>query len=253
MVFFDVLPYIFFITGIVVGSFLHVCAYRIPRGESILFPPSRCTCCGRRIKAVDLAPLLNYLWLKSRRRFCGGKISISHPLVELLTGLLFMTACLRFGLSIELIKALLLTSILVVISIIDMEYLIIPNKLIVIVLFLGAIFVIFTGEPAVLSALMGFGAAFLFLLALALASRGGIGGGDIKLAAVIGLCLGWPNGITAVLLACLLAGLAGLILILLRIKNRKDLIPFGPFLAAGALIMFHSGYEIISWYLKHLL
>ena len=241
MVFFDVLPYIFFITGIVVGSFLHVCAYRIPRGESILFPPSRCTCCGRRIKAVDLAPLLNYLWLKSRRRFCGGKISISHPLVELLTGLLFMTACLRFGLSIELIKALLLTSILVVISIIDMEYLIIPNKLIVIVLFLGAIFVIFTGEPAVLSALMGFGAAFLFLLALALASRGGIGGGDIKLMAAAGFVLGLRPSMTAMVVGFLVLSLFyGVYAIIQKLRGRDmpRAYPLAPFLSLGCLMVY---------------
>lgn len=248
----DVLPYVFFAVGIVIGSFLHVCAYRIPRGESLLFPPSHCAHCGRRIKAIDLVPLLNYVWLKGRCRFCGGGINVSHPLVELLTGLLFMTACLRFGLSIQLIKALLLISVLMVISIIDMEYYIIPNKLIVFVLFLGMIFVIFTGEPTILSALIGFAATFSFLLVLALASRGGMGGGDIKLAAVIGVCLGWPNGITAVLLGCLLAGLTGLLLILLQVKSRKDLIPFGPFLATGTLIMFYSGYEIISWYLNNI-
>ncbi|MDD2554420.1 MAG: A24 family peptidase, partial [Desulfotomaculaceae bacterium] len=105
----------------------------------------------------------------------------------------------------------------------------------------------------IFSALIGFGSAFLFLLILALASRGGMGGGDIKLAAVIGVCLGWPNGPTAVLLGCLLAGLAGLLLILLRVKNKKDLIPFGPFLAAGTLIMFYSGSQINSWYIKNVL
>lgn len=252
MVSFSVLPYIFFVIGISVGSFLHVCAYRIPRGESLLFPPSHCAHCGRRIKAIYLTPLLNYVWLKGRCRFCSGKIGISHPLVELLTGVLFMTACLRFGLSIELIKALLLISILVVISIIDMEFFIIPNKLVVFVLFLGIIFVI-TDGPGILSALIGFAAGFLFLLALALVSRGGMGGGDIKLAAVIGVCLGWPNGITAVLLGCLLAGLAGLLLIVLRVKSRKDLIPFGPFLATGTLIMFYSGSQINSWYINNVL
>ncbi|MDD4335045.1 MAG: prepilin peptidase, partial [Desulfotomaculaceae bacterium] len=84
-------------------------------------------------------------------------------------------------------------------------------------------------------------------------SRGGMGGGDIKLAAVIGVCLGWPNGIIAVLLGCLLAGLAGLLLIVLRVKSRKDLIPFGPFLATGTLIMFYSGSQINSWYINNVL
>ncbi len=249
----DIRPYIFLVMGTIAGSFLHVCAYRLPRGKSLLFPPSHCVRCGRRIKAIDLTPLFNFIWLRGKCRFCGGRIGISHPLVELLTGLLFMAAYLRFGLSIELIKALLLISILLVISIIDTEHYIIPDKLIIFFFFLGIVSIIFMGEPTVLSALLGFSAAFISLLALALVSRGGMGGGDIKLAAVIGVYLGWPNGITAVLLGCLLAGLAGLILILLRLKSRKDLIPFGPFLAVGALITSSYGYEIISWYLRLLL
>ncbi|MFX4261637.1 prepilin peptidase [Pelotomaculum propionicicum] len=248
-----VLPYIFFAIGIVIGSFLCLCAYRIPRGESILYPPSRCSHCGRRIKAIDLVPLLNYVWLRGRCRFCGCGISVFHPLSELSTGLLFMAACLCYGLSVPLIKALFFISLFILISVIDMEHYIIPDKVIVFALCVGIIFMIFTGDPAFTSALAGFGAALLFLLVLAVASRGGMGGGDIKLAAVMGLCLGWPNGAVAVLLGCLLAGLAGLTLILLKVKCRKDVIPFGPFLSAGTLIALHSGSEIISWYFNSVL
>ena len=97
MNYFYVQPVVFFVIGIIVGSFLHLCAYRVPRGESILFPPSHCPHCTRRVKAVDLVPLLNYIWLKGRCRFCNGRISISHPLIELLTGLLFSIAYLRFA------------------------------------------------------------------------------------------------------------------------------------------------------------
>ncbi|MEG3070042.1 MAG: prepilin peptidase [Candidatus Syntrophopropionicum ammoniitolerans] len=194
---------VFFVIGIITGSFLHLCAYRLPRRKSILFPSSHCPHCTTRIKAVDLVPLLSYIWLQGKCRFCGARISISHPLIELLTGLLFMIAYLRFGLSTMLIKALLLISLLMIIAMIDLKHYVIPNKLTALVLLLGLAFVLFTGEPTILSALTGFGAAFLFLLFLALVSRGGMGGGDIKLAAVIGLCLGWPDGITAVLLGCL--------------------------------------------------
>ena len=246
-------PVVFFVIGIITGSFLHLCAYRLPRRKSILFPSSHCPHCTTRIKAVDLVPLLSYIWLQGKCRFCGARISISHPLIELLTGLLFMIAYLRFGLSTMLIKALLLISLLMIIAMIDLKHYVIPNKLTALVLLLGLAFVLCTGEPTILSALTGFGAAFLFLLFLALVSRGGMGGGDIKLAAVIGLCLGWPDGITAVLLGCLLAGLVGLLLLLLRVKNRKDAIPLGPFLAAGALIMFYGGAGISSWYLENIL
>lgn len=244
--------FIFFSAGLVFGSFLNVCAYRIPRGGSVLFPPSHCTVCGSRIKALDLIPLFNYVWLRGRCRFCGARISPSQPLVELFTALLFMAAFLSFGISPLLIKALFLISLFIVISVIDIEHYIIPDKIIVFALSAGIIFVIFTREPAVISALEGFGASSLFLLLLAFISRGGIGGGDIKLAAVIGICLGWPDGTVAVILGCLLAGLAGLTLILLKVKSRKDVIPLGPFLGAGTLIAFHSGSEIISWYLKNI-
>lgn len=248
-----VLPYVFFTIGIIFGSFFNVCIYRIPRGESILFPPSHCDVCGRRIKAIDLVPLFNYIWLRGRCRFCGSGISPAQPLAELFTGVLFMAACLCFGLSVPLIKALFLISIFVVISFIDIQHYIIPDKVIFFSLSVGLIFVFTIGNPGIVNALAGCGAALLFLLALALASRGGMGGGDIKLAAVIGLYLGWPDGAVAVLLGCLLAGLAGLTLILIKTKSRKDVIPFGPFLAAGTLITFHSGREIISWYLNHVL
>jgi leader peptidase (prepilin peptidase)/N-methyltransferase len=173
---------------------------------------------------------------------------MSHPLAELLTGVLFAAAYLRFGLSASLIKALFLISVLIVISLIDMEHYIIPDKIIVFAMSAGIVFIIFTHEPPIVSALMGLGSALFFLLALAFASRGGVGGGDIKLAAVIGMCLGWPAGLFAVLLGCLLAGVVGLILVLTKVKSMKDVIPFGPYLAAATLIAFHSGNQIISWY-----
>lgn len=249
----SILPYIFFGVGLIIGSFLNVCIYRIPRGESILFPHSYCSCCGRRIKARDLIPLLSYIRLKARCSFCGCSISPSHPIVELFTGLLFTAAYLRFGTSTLLIKALFLISVFIVISFIDLEHFIIPDKIIIFALSAGMVFVIFTREPAIASALAGSVSAVLFLLVLAFCSRGGMGGGDIKLAAVIGLCLGWPVGVIAVLLGCLLAGLVGLALVLTKLKSRKDLLPFAPFLAAGTLIMFHSGSEILSWYFKNVL
>ena len=249
----SLMPYIFFGVGLIVGSFLNVCIYRIPRGASIVFPSSYCSCCGCRIKAWDLIPLLSYIRLKARCCFCGGRISPAHPIVELFTALLFTAAYLRFGISTLLIKALFLISVFIVISFIDLEHYIIPDKIIIFALFAGMSLVIFTREPAIISALAGAISAALFLLVLALGSRGGMGGGDIKLAAVIGLCLGWPVGVIAVLLGCLLAGLVGLVLILTKVKSRKDILPFAPFLAAGALIMFCSGSKILYWYYKNVL
>jgi leader peptidase (prepilin peptidase)/N-methyltransferase len=243
-----VFPLIIFGFGLIWGSFLNVCIYRVPRGESILFPHSYCPCCRKRLKILDLIPLLNYLWLRARCRYCGCSISPLQPIVELITGLLFAAAYLRFGISILLIKALFLISVSLVVSFIDLEHYIIPDKIIIFALSGGTAFVMFSYDPFPVSALVGFISGALFLLVLALISRGGMGGGDIKLAAVIGLCLGWPGGLFAVILGCLLAGLAGLALVLTKVKSRKDAIPFAPFLAAGTLLMVYSGSDILYWY-----
>jgi leader peptidase (prepilin peptidase)/N-methyltransferase len=244
----SMLPYFIFFIGLVWGSFFNVCIHRIPRGESVLFPSSHCPHCGNRIKARDLVPLLNYLWLKARCRYCGSSISPLQPFIELLTGLIFTAAYLHFGISTMLIKALFLVSVLLVISCIDLKHYVIPDKIIIFALSGGAVLVILFHDPAIESALAGSASSALFLLALALISRGGMGGGDIKLAAVIGLFLGWPSGLFAVILGCLLAGLSGLALVLTRIKSGKDAIPFAPFLSAGTLLMLHSGTDIMYWY-----
>lgn len=244
------MPFIFFVFGLIIGSFLNVCIYRIPRSESIIFPPSRCPGCNRRIAARDLIPLLSYLQLKGRCRFCGQNISPLYPSIEMLTGLLFAASYLRFGQSVLLVKVFFLVSIFIVISFIDLKYYIIPDKLIVFSLFGGAITNIVARDLTLVSSLLGLISAAAPLLALAVISRGGMGGGDIKLAAVIGLCLGWPNGLFAVILGCLIAGLLGIALVLTRVKGRKDVIPFGPFLSAGALITIFHGNEIMNWYLE---
>lgn len=242
----------FFIIGLVIGSFLNVCIYRIPRDESIVFPPSHCAKCDRRIGSRDLFPLFSYLWLKGRCRHCGQRISPVYPLVESLTGLLFVSIYLHFGFSLLTAKFLVLGAVLLVVSLIDLEHYIIPNRVLLFALVAGVFLNLLARDLTVVSILSGFLAASGLLLLPAIISRGGMGGGDIKLAAVIGFYLGWPQGLLAVFLGCLLAGLTGLLLVLVRIKGRKDAIPFGPFLAAGALLALFRGKEILSWYLATL-
>ena len=226
---------LFFSLGLIIGSFLNVCIYRLPRGESVVFTPSHCTNCGCRIGARDLVPLLSYLWLKGRCRSCGMLISPLYPFIELLTGLLFAAAYLHSGLTTLLLKQLFLIAILVVVSLIDLKYYIIPDRMI-----------IFSLACGILLNLLA------FLLAPALIYRGGMGGGDIKLAAVIGFFLGWPNGLLAVFLGCLLAALIGIVLVLTRLKGRKDAIPFGPYLAVGTMLAMFFGNKWLSWYLGFL-
>ncbi|OPZ74856.1 MAG: Type 4 prepilin-like proteins leader peptide-processing enzyme [Firmicutes bacterium ADurb.Bin456] len=243
---------LFLILGLVIGSFLNVCVYRLPRGESVVFTPSHCPACGLRLGAGDLVPLLSYLVLKGRCRSCGARISSRYPLVELTTGLLFAAVFMRTGLTVLLLKQLFLVAVLIAVTFIDLEHMIIPDRIIVFSLAGGIFLNILAGDLSLLSAGLGLIAAAALLLAPALIYRGGMGGGDIKLAAVIGFFLGWPNGLLAVLLGCLLGALAGITLVLTGRRGRKDAIPFGPFLAGGALLAMFYGNQCLSWYLGFL-
>jgi leader peptidase (prepilin peptidase)/N-methyltransferase len=243
---------LFFILGLVIGSFLNVCVYRLPRGESIVFTPSHCPTCGSRLGARDLVPLLSYLGLKGRCRFCGAPISARYPLIELATGLLFAAVYAHTGLTALLPKQLFLVAVLIMVTFIDLKYMIIPDRIIVFSLAGGIFLNLLARDLSLLSAGLGLLAAAALLLAPALIYRGGMGGGDIKLAAVIGLFLGWPNGLLAVLLGCLLGALVGITLLLTGRKGRKDAIPFGPYLAAGTLLAMLYGDYWLAWYLGFL-
>lgn len=247
-----VLTSIFFLLGLVIGSFLNVCIYRVPRGESFVLPPSHCPGCGSRIAPADLVPLFSYCWLKGRCRHCGMRISAVYPLVELLTGLIFAAIYLQFGLNAALVKFLFLGAMLLVVAFIDLEHYLIPDRVVLFTLIVGLPLNILAGDLNAISITAGLLLAGASLLAVAVVSRGGVGGGDIKLAALIGFYLGWPGGLLAVFLACMLAGLVGLALLLTRIKGRKDAIPFGPFLASGTLITIFFGNKILSLYFSYL-
>ncbi len=245
----DFILFYIFIFGLIIGSFLNVCIYRLPRGESITFPPSQCIKCGHRIAVRDLIPLFSYFRLKGKCRHCGQGISPLYPLVEVLTGLLFAAMYLHYGLNLLFVKYLFLSAVLIVLFFIDLKHYLIPNKIIIFALIGGALLNILTRNPTMVSALSGLFLGAAFLLLPAVVSRGGMGGGDIKLAAVVGFYLGWPYGLLAVFLGCLVAGLAGLVLILARIKSRKDAIPLGPFIAIGVFITIFRGNELLSCYI----
>ncbi len=246
-----IIPVLLFVTGLVIGSFLNVCIYRIPRNESIVFPASHCPCCGNNLAPRDLMPLFSYLALKGRCRHCGVPIHWRYPLVELITGLLFIALYCLLGLKLLLLKYLLLACFLVAISFIDLEHYIIPNKLVIALLGSGIIMDLLTREHNLVSVLLGMFVPFAALTALALISNGGMGGGDIKLAGATGLFLGWPQSIVALILSCLIAGIAGLILLALKVKKRKDPIPFGPYYAAGILISVFWGKTLLELYLAY--
>ncbi len=234
--------------GLIIGSFLHVCVVRIPKGKSVVYPPSACPHCRITLRPLDLMPLLSFLLLKGKCRYCSSPINLRYPSLELLTGLLFATTAYKLDYSIvTTIQAVLLISALIVISFIDLDHYIIPDKMLIFLLLTWIAFLPFTTVDY-LNSFAGLAAAGGFFLMITLISKGGLGMGDSKLAAVLGLYLGWPNALLAMFLACFLAGFVGIFLILLKIKSPKDIIPFGPFMAWAAFITLLWGDQILHWY-----
>lgn len=216
----------FFIFGLVFGSFFNVVGLRVPKGESIVSPPSHCTNCQRRLTTRDLVPVLSFLFLKGKCRKCETKIHWVYPLTEFVTAFLFTLAYLELGLNPELIIALLFISLLIIITVSDIAYMLIPNKILLVfgvLLVVGRFFI--QSNPWWDSIVGAFG-GFLILLLVAILSKGGIGGGDIKLFFIIGLVLGIYSTLLALFLASVIGLIVGVVLLNYRKQGRKTPIPF---------------------------
>jgi leader peptidase (prepilin peptidase)/N-methyltransferase len=280
---------VFAVFGAAFGSFLNVCIDRLPVGKSILTPPSHCDSCQHRLSPADLVPLLSYLWLRRRCRYCGASIPQRPFWVELGTGLLFALSCWYTGLfsalsseHMELLRALLFWlseggvqfaiiifygSLFLVIGIIDLEHQLVLNKISYPAMALALVIAIFQPPPelitlhlawpwpGIVSALMGGAMGFLFLLlayviTLAIYRTEAMGFGDVKLAGLIGLAIGPRLVLLALTLGAILGGLVGIILLLLKLKKRKEPLPFGSFLAISAMLTLIWGSDILNWYLE---
>lgn len=244
------LTYLFiFILGAVIGSFLNVCIYRIPKQESIAAPASHCPQCSTQIKFYDNIPILSFLILRGRCRTCGTPISVQYVIVEILNGAGYMLLIGRFGLSTESILYAILFSALLVASVIDLHHRIIPDVITIpgtIAGLLASAFILPGGiKGSVIGTLLGSGIFFI----AAVASRGGMGGGDIKLIAMLGSFLGWINVIITIILSSFIGSLVGILMMIFLGKGRKYPIPFGPFLAIGGIISLFFHDEIVAWYL----
>lgn len=246
--------------GLLLGSFANVAIARVPAGGSVVRPPSACPACAAPIRPRDNVPLLSWLLLRGRCRDCGTAISVRYPLVELSCALLFAAVGARVGASWALPGLLLFTWTLLVVAVIDADTRRIPNRLTYpltpVLLGLLTLAAVLDGEPAAaLRALAGGAAVFAVLLLLALASRGGLGMGDVKLGGFIGVglgYLGWSSVVVGVFAAFLLGGLVALALVGLRLRGRRDLLPFGPYLAAGAVVGLLAGAPLARAYLTSL-
>lgn len=238
-----------FVVGLCVGSFLNVVIARLPLGRSIVRPGSACPRCGRPICWYDNVPVLSFLLLRGRCRQCGTAISWRYPAVELGTACLFVLAFLSRGPSLELPIALILASALVVVTGIDLDHEIIPDVVTLPGMAVGLLASLATGRPVWTDALIGLLAGGGVFFVIIVASGGGMGGGDMKLGAMLGAFLGWKPMLVAVLAAVLAGGAVAICLLALGRRGRKDAVPFGPFLALGGLIALLWGERLIEWYL----
>lgn len=253
MVFFAIL------FGLIVGSFLNVVIHRLPRGESIVKPRSHCSNCNRLIAWYDNIPLLSYLLLRGRCRHCREKISFRYFFVELLTGLVSVQAWFHFQEPIlYLAYFCFFLSPLIAVIFIDLQHRIIPDSISLSGIPIGVLVHYLTAPPlwetkALIESLIGIfaGGGFLFLVAFAyekIKKREGLGGGDVKLAAMFGAFFGWQEVLMILLVASVLGSVIGLVVVLLK-KNWEYALPFGPFLAVAGYFQLYWGENILSWYL----
>lgn len=236
-----------FILGLVIGSFLNVCIYRIPKGESVSYPPSHCTACGTRIKWYDLIPVISYILLKGKCRSCNERISVRYPFIELVTGIIFVLLYMKHGLSLFLLKYIILSSILIVVGVIDLDTQDIYFKTTLTGIISGVIFMLVLKNPvdSLIGAALGGGVISAIILL-----THGMGWGDAEVCMMCGLFIGSKLTVLMLFISFLTGGIIGILLILMKKKGRKDMIPFGPFISIAAIATMIFGNGIISWYLS---
>lgn len=247
-----------FIIGIIFGSFFNVCIYRIPEKQSISNPPSHCPNCNTRLKPRDLIPIFSYLLSGRKCRYCKEKISSRYAIVELLTGILFLIVFNKFYLDISTVYYLVLTSILIIITFIDIDHYIIPDGLLIIgsifAIVFNIIFKTITIKESLLGAIIcGGGVLAIVYLIEFIVKKEVMGGGDIKLFAMIGLFLGIKNSLLSALISVYVGAIFGVIMIICsKIKKSEfnSMIPYGPFISIATLIVMLYGDNIINWYMK---
>jgi len=259
-----------FIFGTVIGSFLNVCIYRLPKEESIVYPGSHCTLCNEPISFYNNIPILSYLFLRGKCSKCNSKISFRYPLVEILTGLLFLATVWSFGLSIETLFYLIFISALIPITFIDLEHMIIPNVItypgIIVGILYNALktdwnyslelinnfslgmqnFFSLLSEMPILDSIFGviLGGGILLLIAYVykvVKKRQGMGMGDVKLLAMIGAFFGWEGVLFVIFLGSILGSVIGISIIIAKRGDLKYALPFGPFLSIAAVIYIFTG------------
>jgi len=242
--------------GLFIGSFLNVCIYRIQKGESIVWPPSHCPKCTKALKPWDNIPVISYLILKGRCRYCFEPISVRYPVVELLSTLLAVSLLYRFGMSVTFLIYYLWACVLIIITFIDLDIQIIPDRLSLGGIVVGLLVVYWlpiTYKDALIGLILGGGLLLAIIYGYYfLTKKEGMGGGDVKLLAMIGVFTGWQGVLFTLFASSLMGTMVGIPWGLIKKGTLKAAIPFGPFLALGALIYVFWGQYLIDWYFGYL-
>ncbi|NFO14999.1 prepilin peptidase [Clostridium botulinum] len=240
------------IIGLVIGSFLNVCIYRIPLEQSISYPPSHCGSCNHRLKPIDLIPVISYLFLKGRCKYCKEKISITYPLIEILNAVLYLIIFYNYGLTFDFVKYSLLSSLLIVIGIIDYKTQDIYTVTIIFGVISSVIFMaidFFVNKNSISTYVLGGLIGFLALAIIVIITKG-MGIGDAEITLVCGLFLGIKGVIVTLFLGIIIGGTVAIIILALKLKDSKDAMAFGPCLSVASLMYILWGDTIINVYLK---
>ena len=251
------LIFLFGLLGLTVGSFLNVCIDRLPRDESVVSPPSHCEACQQRLGLKDLIPVFSYLRLRGRCRYCQAAVSRKLLWVEIAAGLIFALLYWHFGLGPELGIMAFYACVFIVVFVIDLERGLILNKVVypamIVALLLALVpqpwltrWIVING---VANAALGGGVGFAIFVVIAIVSRGGMGWGDVKLVALIGLAVGFPLVLFSIIVGAILGSIVALALMIARKRRFRETLPFGPFLALAAMITLFWGSDALSWYM----
>ncbi|MBU5437507.1 prepilin peptidase [Tissierella sp. MSJ-40] len=242
-----------FLYGTIIGSFLNVCIYRTPRGESVVFPRSHCPKCSTPLKWYDLIPVFSFITGRGKCRYCREAISLQYPVIEILNGILYLIIYLKFGFTIEFFFYSIIFSVLIVITFIDLEHMIIPDILIVLIISFTilhkfASYILYNKSPELLNSIGGLIFSSILFIMIILVSKGGMGTGDVTLIGSLGFILGIKNIFLTIFLSFILGAIISIILLITKIKNKKDPIPFAPFIILAFFIVLFWGDNILFWY-----
>lgn len=246
-----ILGVIIFCFGCIIGSFLNVCIFRIPKEESIAFPPSHCGYCKHKLGPKDLVPIFSFLFLKGKCRYCNTKVSKQYPLVEAFTGVLFLVLFIKFGLTLEFFKFISLTAILIVIGIIDYKTQFVYTSNIILGIIFGVLFIIiklFTGgDINLINIALGVIIPALILLIIVVTTNA-MGMGDVEIIFMVGFFLNMKLNLLNLFLSIVLGGIAAIYLMISKKKSGKEEMAFGPYIAISTYITILFGNDILNWY-----